>query len=499
MDEIAPPAGARRRFPVLYQVNARTHVRSLGAGATLDALDDDHLDRLLPVGIDWLYLLGVWQTGPAGAAVSRHDPAIRAECAAALPDVVDADICGSCFAITGYRVHDRLGGDGALARLRARLAARGIALMVDFVPNHTALDHPWAALHPERYVQGGEEDLLEHAPGNWVRVCVAGQEKIMAHGRDPYFAGWTDTLQLDYSSPGLQAAMREQLLGAARHADGLRCDMAMLLLPDVFERTWGRTAESFWPAAIDAVRSRHPSFRFLAEVYWGREADLLAQGFDDTYDKGLYDRLAGDPRAVAGHLRGDGGASPGSARFLENHDEPRAVRVFGTGDRHRAAAVTTFLVPGLRFLQHGQLRGWSTHVPMHLCRAPVEEDRPDLVTFYDDLLDILRDRSLHVGDWWLLDTASAWDANPSHRDLLAFAWAEPGATVPRWVIAVNLADHWSQGYVPLPFPDFGDRTVVLDDRLGPARYERAGDDLRGQGLYLDVAPWAHHAFSVTAS
>ena len=494
---MSSPAGARRRLPVLFQLNARTCVRSLGERATLDVLDDDALDRLLPVEADWLYLLGVWQTGAASAQVSRTEPAIVEDCRNALPDLRDDDICGSCFAITGYRVHDRLGGDAALARLRARLARRGVALMLDFVPNHTALDHPWVALHPERYVEGTEDEWVA-APGNWTRVTSGGAERILAHGRDPFFPGWTDTLQLDYSSPGLQAAMREQLLVAASHCDGLRCDMAMLLLPDVFERTWGRSAAPFWPGAIAAVRTRQPGFTFLAEVYWGREPDLQAEGFDLTYDKALYDRLVGEPAAVGGQLRTDG-ASGRSAHFLENHDEPRAATVFGTGDRHRASAVATYLVPGLRFFQHGQRQGWTTHVPMHLCRAPVEEDQPELAAFSSALLAVLADPITHDGTWTLLEPTEAWPGNPSHRDLVTFTWGDAATGAPRLLVALNLSDHWAQGYVPLEAPPLGGRRVVLDDRLGPARYERAGDDLCDPGLYLDVGPWTHHVFTVTAA
>ncbi len=515
------PAIGARRFPLLYQVNARTLVHGLGPDATLDAIDDDVLDRLLPPGLDWLYLLGVWQTGPAGAAVSRRTPDVRAEAEATLDDLTEDDLCGSCFSIRGYRVHERLGGDGALAGVRARLARRGVALMLDFVPNHTAPDHPWVTEHPDRYIQGTVADL-EAEPGNWCTVPTGSGERVLAYGRDPYFPGWSDTLQLDYSSPAVQAAMREELLAAAAHGDGLRCDMAMLLLPDVFERTWGRAAEPFWPEATATVRAWHPGFTFLAEVYWGREYDLQQQGFDATYDKALYDRLvAGDAGAVRGHLHADAAYQARSARFLENHDEPRAATVFGTGDRHRAAAVTAFLSPGLRFFQHGQFEGWRRHVPMHLCRAPVEEDDDVLATFYTDLLEVLADPVVHDGRWQLLDTRPAWDGNDTHTDLVAFTWSDtpppPAAGGPgadgtggeadrdaegdgdglRYVIAVNLADHWSQCYVPLADPALPGRLVTLDDRVGPNRYERHGDTLSDPGLYLDVPPWAHHVFAVT--
>lgn len=495
-----------RRHPVLWQLNARTTVRSFGADATLDAIDAEALDRLVPAGVDWLYLLGVWQTGPAGRAVSRRNPDIRRSCEEALPDLVEDDICGSCFAVTGYVVHERLGGDPALARLRDRLADRGVALMLDFVPNHTAPDHPWVTSHPERYVAGTEADLAA-APQNWTRVGIGvgdgdGNEtpgRILAYGRDPYFAGWPDTLQLDHASPDARRALTGELLRAASHADGLRCDMAMLLLPDVFERTWGRAMEPFWPDAIAAVRAEQAAFTLMAEVYWDREADLQAQGFDFTYDKRLYDRLAanrpGDEGGVRGHLRADPTFQDRSARFLENHDEPRAAATFGEGDRHRAAAAVTYLVPGLRFLEHGQPDACHVHVPVHLCRAPVEPERPSLRRFYDDLLALLQDPVLHDGAWQLIDPQPAWEHNPSHDRIVAFTWSDAEGVL-RLVVAVNLADTASQAHLPLDHPDLAGRSVHLADRLGPERYDRDGDDLLAHGLYVDLAPWAHNAFAV---
>ena len=71
--------------------------------------------------------------------------------------------------------------------------------MLDFVPNHTAIDHPWVSIHPEYYVQGSEA-LLAGAPQNYLRVETAQGPRILAHGRDPNYPGWPDTLQLDYAS-----------------------------------------------------------------------------------------------------------------------------------------------------------------------------------------------------------------------------------------------------------------------------------------------------------
>jgi glycosidase len=205
--------------------------------------------------------------------VSRGRRDWRAAFARDLPDLRDEDITGSPFAIQAYDVSPEYGADAALARLRDRLARRGLRLLLDFVPNHVSPDHPWVRSHPEYFIEGTEEDLARE-PANWVRVGG----RVLAHGRDPYFPGWPDTLQLNYLHPGLREAMRGELSRIAARCDGVRCDMAMLVLPDVFERTWGRSPSPFWPKATRRVRERVPGFTFMAEVYWDLEWTPSSRG-----------------------------------------------------------------------------------------------------------------------------------------------------------------------------------------------------------------------------
>src|SRR6185312_1101222 len=299
----------RARHPLLYQINTRVWMtklsEELGRRATLDDVPDSELDRLAKQGFEWIWFLSVWQTGPTGQKISRANHEWRREFQETLPDLREEDIAGSGFAIAGYTVHQQLGGDAALARLRERIHRRGMRLLLDFVPNHTALDHPWVQEHPEYYVSGIEVDL-SRAPQNYTRVATGKGPLILAYGRDPYFAGWPDTLQLNYGNPATQDTMLGELLRIAGQCDGVRCDMAMLVLPDVFQRTWGIQSQPFWARATQRVRERFPDFRFMAEVYWDLEWTLQEQGFDYTYDKRLYDRLhAGFAGPVRGHLHAD--------------------------------------------------------------------------------------------------------------------------------------------------------------------------------------------------
>ena len=484
-------------FPLLFQANTRVWLteigKKLGRPATLDDISDVELDRLAEAGFDWIWFLSVWQTGVAGRESSRTNPGWRKEFQETLPDLREEDIAGSGFAITGYTVAENLGGDAALARLRKRLRQRGLKLMLDFVPNHMALDHPWVETHPEYFIPGSELDLT-HAPMNYTWIKRQHGDLLLAHGRDPYFPGWPDTLQLNYANPATQEAMAGELLRIAGQCDGVRCDMAMLVLPEVFLRTWGKPALPFWPDTIRRVREKTPGFCFMAEVYWDLEWTLQQQGFDYTYDKRLYDRLReGYARPVREHFFATPDYQNRLARFLENHDEPRAAATF-LEEVHKAAAVVTFLSPGLRFFHQGQFEGRLKRISPHLVRAPEETVNAGLKTFYTRLLEILRQPAVREGQWQLLDCFPAWDGNSSSGNFIAFAWQNSAGE--KVLAAVNFSGQPAQCYVHLPFIGTGGRQWQFRDWLGTAVYERDGNALQARGLYLDVGPWSSHVFDV---
>lgn len=485
------------RYPSLFQANTRVWLtelgRKLGRPATLDDIPDAELDKLARSGFDWLWLLSVWQTGPAGQDVSRANAEWRKEFQETLSDLREEDIAGSGFAITGYTVPANLGGDAALARLRERLRQRGLKLMLDFVPNHVALDHPWVETHPDFFIQGTELDLAR-APKNWIWVKRPQGDLLLAHGRDPFFPGWPDTLQLDYSNPATQEAMTGELLKIACQCDGVRCDMAMLVLPDVFQKTWGKPTPTFWPNAIRQVREKVPGFCFMAEVYWDLEWTLQQQGFDYAYDKCLYDRLReGHARPVREHFWATPEYQDKLARFLENHDEPRAAATF-TDDVHRAAAVIAYFSPGLRFFHQGQFEGRRKRISPHLVRAPAETLNSGLEIFYYKLLEALRQPVVRAGRWQLLDCAPAWEGNDSSGQFIVFLWRDAAGA---WLLtAVNFSNQPAQCYVRLPFAELAGRQWRLRDLLGQEIYYRDGNDLCSRGLYLNVPAWQSHVFEM---
>ncbi len=375
------------------------------------------------------------------------------------------------------------------------LNRHGLGLVLDFVPNHVALDHPWVSGHPDRFVAGREAALAAHP--EWFFTLGESDKSIhLAHGRDPNFLPWTDTAQVNFFSSELRQALVHELLRIARMADGVRCDMAMLALNSVFEQSWGdvlrdcpRPATEFWPDAIEIVKRQHPGFIFIAEAYWGLESALQEMGFDFTYDKTFCDRLRfSTPADIRSHLGDTGTKHSRTVRFIENHDEPRAMAVLGR-DRSVAAATILTTVPGLRLFHDGQIEGHRIHLPVQLVREPEEAPDPELVRSYDKLLEISNESVFHEGEWDLLPVTEAWQGNFSHHNLLAWAWRSPTHLM---AVVVNYSPERSQGRLKLPLDLNGMDSIALQDEISEMTYLRDADELRDPGLYVDLGPWRAH-------
>ena len=404
----------------------------------------------------------------------------------ALPGWREADVAGSPYAIADYQVPPALGGEAGLAEFRRQLRAQGLKLLLDFVPNHLGLDHAWVRERPELFVQSSEE-----AAGTFAQQ-VGGRVHWLALGKDPYFPPWTDTVQLDYRRSTTRAAMTELLESIAARCDGVRCDMAMLALSEVFARTWARFPiaaappdAEFWASAIAAIKQANPAFLFLAEAYWGLEPELQRLGFDYTYDKVLYDRLvARDAMGVQCHLRGlPAERLAAGAHFLENHDEPRVASILSPAE-HRAAALCILGLPGMRFLHDGQLGGARVKTPVQLARCMAEEAQADIQNLYQQLLTTLPGTAVGQGRGTLCPPRAAWAGNTTAANFVVVQWQTRAPELD--LVVVNLASHRSQCYAPLAVEQLAAHNWLMKDLLGQESYHRAGDDLQSQGLYLDI-------------
>ena len=485
--------------PVILELNTWPWLRAFGQRCgrplSLATVPEETLDDLAETGIDLLWLMGVWTRSPGSRSIALGFlPQYRK----ALPDITPADVIGSPYAVHAWQVAPELGGRTALAELRRRLRERGIGLLLDFVPNHVARDHAWLRSNPDWFIQGNECDLAGR-PGDYFALEMpSGRRRIFAHGRDPWFPGWTDTAQLNAFHPGYRRAALELLFDLANQCDGLRCDMAMLLRNEVFANTWrGQLDESaapdteFWDALLPALRARHPRFRFIAEVYWGMEAEMLQLGFDYCYDKTLYDALLhSDGERLRALLQVPPEHQQRLLRFTENHDELRAADAFG--QRSRAAFALSATLPGALLLYDGQLSGRRIRLPVQLARQPEETPDSALEAFQHRLLRELRAAPFQRGSWRRFDVLPLHEHDASHSALLVHGWAAPGD----WrLVAVNPGETTARGRVPLrAWPEIAEGDWELEDLLDSARYSRAGAAMAHQGLGIVLPPQGAHLF-----
>jgi len=483
--------------PVIYEINTWVWLgelsRKYNQPMTLAKVPEQEWDQIALLGFDAIWFMGVWERSPAGIAISMRNPGLLEDFRKALPDFGAADNVGSPYCVRRYVVDKHLGGPEGLAMARKALANRRLRLILDFVPNHVAPDHPWVSDHPEYFVLGNGDDA-HNDPDSFIEV----EGKVFACGRDPFFPAWPDVLQLNAFQPGLRQAVIETINKISDQCDGVRCDMAMLVMNAVFERTWGKRSgqcpsTEYWVDLISAIKKSRPDFLFMAEAYWGLEWELQEQGFDYCYDKRLYDRLEKETaESVRLHLCADPVYQEKMVRFIENHDEPRALSAFSS-QKARAAAVTIATVPGAKLFHEGQLEGRKVKLPVFLGRRPVEPLDTDLHFFYKTLLKAASTEGLHQGEWRLCE-ATGWPDNTSCQNLIAWCWLNDRE---RYLIVVNLSGSGAQAQIRVPWEDIKGSMWQLNDLFTQAVYERNGDEIWHPGLYVDLPEWGFHFFKIS--
>src|SRR5215469_87839 len=488
-----------RSHPHLYEINTFAWLEELSAKYSrrinLRNVPPSEWDEIASLGFDFVWPMGVWERSPLGRAFFQTDPSSFPGFDQALPGWKLSQIVGSPYSVRQYQPDPRIGSWADLDYAREQLRTRRIGLILDFVANHTARDHPWVSSHPEYFIRGSQEDFRKD-PSAFFLQETSAEPILFAHGRDPYFPPWRDVLQLDYFEPAARAALIGELREISNHCDGVRCDMAMLVLNDIFAHTWnallgGRKppACEFWTEAIAALPRE---FVWLAEVYWNCEAPIQSLGFQFTYDKGLYDALRdGHIDDIHSRLAVAPAAQSHAARFLENHDEARAAATFGA-DKLEAFATLIATLPGMRFYHHGQLDGRKIHLPMPL--AVATREKPDAVTrtFYEHILKLSNEPVFHSGEWKLLEVSSAGD--DTFRNLVAYEWHSHST---RKMVVVNLNGATSQGRVRIPEGISSALQYAFLDQLHDQTYPRAGAEIAASGLYVRLDAFRAHLFSVT--
>lgn len=394
-------------FPLVYEINTRIWLKKLSEKhnqpITLGNVPDEEFTLFSACGFDMVWLMGVWRTSQYSKAIASSHSGLRSSFLEHIATLQPGDIASSPYSIPSYSVNEALGGEAELVVFRQKLKSFGIRLMLDFVPNHLALDNEWLPEHPEYFVPVSTEEralnpdfFFEYAP-----------KKYLACGKDPYFDPWSDTLQLNYARPETHEMMTENLFRISSLCDAVRCDVAMLIIKDVFNSTWPNLEKpmesEFWRGAIAAVKEHHPDFLFLAESYWDKEWELQQQGFDFTYDKPFYDALCSRPvngATLTRHLEAQSDYQKHLCRFIENHDEERAAEK--TGPNNRAAALVLLTAPGMHLVYQDQMEGFRLKLPVQLVSQSPETVDHELVTLYKKLFSLQKKSLFQEGEVGLL-------------------------------------------------------------------------------------------------
>eukprot|EP00440_Ansanella_granifera_P071529 gb/GFBE01077627.1/.p1 GENE.gb/GFBE01077627.1/~~gb/GFBE01077627.1/.p1 ORF type:complete len:524 (+),score=140.95 gb/GFBE01077627.1/:1-1572(+) len=493
-----------RPQPVLYEISTRPWLYSLaqqgvpancGMYVCLKDVPQSEWQRLADNKVDMVWLMGVWQLGTFGP---NRDKSNIESWRGDLPDIQPDDIIGSPYAVQSYTVNSDFGTNADLAAVRSTLRELGMKLMLDFVPNHGAVD---SLFKPETFIQrpssGGFAD-------NW--WITAGGHNF-AYGRGPYDGPWTDTLNYNYWNPETVETMTKVLIDIASQGDAIRCDMGMLILNDVIQKTWGgvmqangfnRPSDEFWGKAIAAVRRQYPETIFMAEAYNydftnPPEKQMLQNlGFDFVYDKTVLDTLdSSNLDNVRGYIRSQSqDFFAHTAHFVENHDEQRSAKALKGPEQAFAGAVIASTIPGLRLFYFGQFEGFTAKLDVQLRRAVKQQPNTALAKQYNALLSVLADEIFHTGSWTFIDTThdgSAWR-------LSAWRWRSADGTKKRLVV-VNFSDQ--QGWASIQVADAEAPTdeISVKELLTGTVYKRKVSDMKSSGLTCGLEPWSAQIFS----
>jgi hypothetical protein len=504
LSEWLRPSDLIARQTDMHLVNTRLWIDQLsrkhGKPITIDSIPDDEWEPLFSK-YESFWFMGIYAPSEASKA---HAKKYAYEYAPLLSGFdPDADVVASPFAIPDYSPSQQIAKDWtAWDTMVDKLHVNKKKVIVDFVPNHVALDNPWAREHPEYFIQGNVDGYNQNPYFYHPVEAADGTTHYIAHGKDPNFPEWADTLQLNYANPDLREEMKKVLLGLVEHADGVRCDMAMLVNPGTFIRTWGnfltedeRTnmwQSDFWGEVIPAVKERarelgKDDFTFVAEAYWDK--DELGQKFDYMYGKDFYDhliRIVSDcetPRYLRDHmayLLKPAGHSR-NVLFTENHDEDRAVKRFGK-EPSKAAAVLTGLMPESIFmLNQGQEQGCRIRPVMQIGRFPDEAPDAGMEKFYARLLGLKHSVLFQEGIWEMADVAT------DNQSMIAVKVKVPtnGIDSIGAVICTNFGNNFASGRAR----EIGKDEEAVVYNLTEGKLVTNPDMAREGGLYVGLLPW----------
>lgn len=484
--------------PRILEINTRLWLKKKNFNS-LSQIPDWQIDEWKDLGFDFIWLMGIWKTNKDIISKYCFEPELVSSYTAALKDWKTEDVIGSPYSIDSYEINPELGTEKDLNNLKSRLNKKGIRLILDFVSNHLSVGSVHLKENKDIFLSA-DEYLFRNDPYTFF-ISPYNTKEYFAHGRDPLFPPWKDTVQINFYSVKAREFLIDTLHKISGLCDGVRCDMAMLSLNNIFYNTWigaikkygyEKPKNEFWSEAISSIKARNKDFVFIAEAYWDLEWHLQQLGFDFTYDKRLLDRLAsGDIRSIKDHLHAEMDYQKKSVRFIENHDEDRAVYKFGK-DKSLAAGTVISTIKGMILYFDGQFEGKKIKLPVQLGREPFEKEDDRIKTYYYKLLRITKDEIFRKGEWTLLDPLPAGNSDFTFENFFTWQWKYENRLC---IVAINYSNTTSRCRLKFELPQ--DKIIIhLNDILNTVSYERSAEEIDERGLYIELKPFCSHIFSI---
>ena len=443
----------------------------------------EEFDELQSLGFQWVWFMGIWQLGENCLNHDRCDHYLRDRYSNVCPGWSVEDVIGYPLCIVSYTVNNELGTEEDLVWLRQQLNTRGMKLMLDFVPNHTAIDAPEFSEHPDWYLHANFHDPK--------RFMANG----IAFGAGKWIPPMYFSAQLDMTSEDTRRFQIDNLKSIAKRCDGVRVHVAHFCLTDLFMEQWNgvvdpsrRPPTEFWEEAIREVRSESPDFMIMAETYGIEiQKQLLSLGFDYIYDKELLDDLTDSNLDHFRYVVATQNVADMEhfVHFVENHDEARSIERFYNNPKMSCAAAAALLsLPGLRLVNFHQWLGYTYKIDVHLRRSLPEHYLRDTLQFYTRFLRVLQTDAVRYGSWHLVDV---YDAST----VLAWKWVKDEQHI---LVTVNFCGCNSGGRIVCDDVPCETGTVNVKELIQNVVYERDAEELARTGLCLLLSPYQVQVF-----
>ena len=476
-----------KRNPVLYEISTRPWLYELSKKyskkiSKIKEIPLEEFDEIKTYGIDYIWMMGVWKLGKIGLELDQ-----KVDYSSVLPDFKKEDIIGSPFAITEYECNPEIGTDEDLLWLKMKLNEKNLKLILDFVPNHSAIDSIFTKSNPEYYIRENSENLLNNKYYT---------NDGFYYGKDPYFDPWPDVIQFNYFNEKTAEFMKNNLIKILKLCDGVRCDMAHLILNEIFYKTWKDKLEKlnyknfpqneFW-ANLKEIKQNFPDKIFLAEVYEEYLIEKLYNlGFDYCYNKELLDKLTLGPNEVNNYIHYKNEKFFNHvAHFIENHDENRAIFTYKNIDKSNCAGCIAATLGGMIFINHNQFKGFKNKLDVHLIRASDENENEICVKFYKKLMEIIKDDAFRSQNYYYVYNVNGNDS----WKLISYLRKD----INSYLSVVNYTDENACANVPI-YDVKGNGDVKILEMFSGIEYIRNADSMRDQGLTVVLKPFQPQIF-----